>query len=111
VVGLFKSRRSPTTKEQPSAAPANAYRAVEIRGSQLTCAAAKDFKDQRFLLAASVPNIPLPYCDRKGECPCRYIHHADRRAGPRRAMEIGRPSPGMLPGRERRARRGRRADD
>jgi hypothetical protein len=75
------------------------------------CAAARALIAKRFL-SAEAPRLPLADCAEAGSCPCAYKHHADRRAQPRRAVELG----GLRRGRvvleqERRTLRGRRETD
>jgi hypothetical protein len=55
--------------------------------------------------------LPLRNCD-SDECECHYEHHEDRRAGPRRARELGVAIDGH-DGEEKRSRqkRGRRNSD
>jgi hypothetical protein len=64
------------------------YHCVEIIAGPGGCKAAVELKKQR-LLSADAPLLPLANCDTPAKCDCRYLHHDDRRAGPRRAEEIG----------------------
>ena len=101
--------RIPATSSRGSGAM-SPFHAVEICGGPLACAMAKGCAGHRYLSRESPPVLPLSQCDRPGQCSCRYRHHDDRRAGPRRANENGRPPMAWLKG-ERRERRGRRWDD
>ena len=64
------------------------YHAVSVVSGQNACAAAKQLKNVR-VLSAEAPRLPLANCDCPGTCQCTYRHHDDRRAGPRRAKELG----------------------
>jgi hypothetical protein len=65
------------------------YHCVEIIAGPGGCKAAVELKQQR-LLSAGAPLLPLATCDTPEKCECRYRHHDDRRAGPRRAAEVGK---------------------
>ncbi len=64
------------------------YHCVEVMAGPDGCGAAAKLKGVR-LLSADAPRLPLATCDMPGHCNCRYRHHDDRRAGPRRAPEKG----------------------
>jgi len=101
---LFKRKAQPAKK-----APAStAFHAVSIIPGEHACAASYRFTGQRFLSRHS-PKLPLPSCG-ASHCTCRFTHHQDRRAGPRRRSDIGLMS-GHYPGSERRRIGGRRATD
>ena len=87
------------------------FRAVEICADAGACTAARNCAGQRFLASGSVPRIPLLDCDHKSHCTCRYRHHEDRRAGPRRGVELGKPGSGAWIVADRRLAGGRRAGD
>jgi hypothetical protein len=103
--GLFKTKPVSTPKSAP---PANPYHAVSLLPGEHACAAAYRFTGQRFL-SKHAPKLPLPTCD-AFHCTCRFKHHKDRRAGPRRRSDIGLMS-GNWPGNERRNTGGRRTTD
>ncbi|NJD30371.1 MAG: hypothetical protein FIB04_00585 [Gammaproteobacteria bacterium] len=85
------------------------YHAVEIIAGSPGCPAALALKGVR-LLSADAPRLPLATCDRPQDCACRYLHHDDRRAGPRRSLEKGSlPRPWAMT--NRRKVRGRRETD
>jgi len=86
------------------------WHAVEIVCLSNECAGAAACRGKRFL-SADTPRLPLPACDRAQSCGCRYKHHADRRAGPRRAGEAGRAPRVGVPSVDQRVQRGRRATD
>jgi hypothetical protein len=86
----------------------NPYHAVSILPGSDACAAAHRFSGQRFL-SRQAPRLPLPSCD-ANTCGCRFKHHRDRRAGPRRNSDVGMVT-SSYQGRERRGPRGRRASD
>jgi hypothetical protein len=84
------------------------FHAVSVIPGEGACEAAYRFAGQRFL-SKHPPPLPLPACD-AARCTCRFKHHKDRRAGPRRRSDIGVVSaPWSSP--ERRRVRGRRVDD
>ncbi len=65
-----------TRKE--AARPANPFAAVSIRPCNHPCQAVLQMNHVRYL-AVRAPRLPVAGCER-GECDCRYIRHADRRA-------------------------------
>lgn len=90
-------------------APRLRYHAVTIVPGPTACELVKSLGDVR-LLSLEAPRLPLAGCDRSDQCDCRFQHHADRRAGPRRAVD--REQPGKpAPTRERRLGQGRRETD
>lgn len=68
------SRPSP-----PFADGSERFHAVSIRFGANPCSKAKRLHAQRFLSEAA-PRLPMDGCD-AANCDCRFIHHADRRAG------------------------------
>ena len=87
--------------------PLTPYRAVSVRAGYVSCEAAKQFGNKRFL-ANKAPRLPLPECTCE-TCNCSYVHHADRRRGFDRRKELGEaPVAGTL---ERRISPGRRSTD
>ena len=87
------------------------FHAVTVTARDGACPQARALKDVR-LLSADAPRLPMHDCDRPDRCECRFQHHEDRRAGPRR--ETGHAAAGVrLPPEtgERRKLRGRRATD
>jgi len=101
---LFRSK----AVQPQRARAANPWHAVSIIPGEHACAAAYRFAGQRFL-ASQAPRLPLPTCD-VAYCTCRFKHHNDRRAGPRRHSDMGAISPHYA-GEERRRTRGRRSTD
>jgi hypothetical protein len=87
----------------------NPYHAVSIQSHLNLCGTARKYQGQRFL-AADAPKLPLAGC-RAATCTCRYVHHDDRREGPRRASDLTRLTNGFWGGSERRDARGRRIND
>jgi hypothetical protein len=102
---LLGLKKQPPPKPRPTH---STFHAVSIIPGDTACAAAYRFTGQRFL-SAHAPRLPLPTCDVM-PCTCRYKHHKDRRAGPRRRDEVGIMT-APYNGAERRRSRGRRADD
>ena len=87
----------------------NPYHAVSILAGARACSEALKCADARFLSAHVPPPLPLPDCDSE-RCTCRYKHHDDRRAGPRREDASDRGLQRWR-GAERRRLPGRRASD
>lgn len=103
---LFKPKKvTPSVRPTRSADP---YHAVSVIPGKGACPAAFRFAGTRFL-SANAPRLPLPSCDHE-YCECRFRHHRDRRAGPRRRSDQGMMT-GLWNGPERRRVLGRRADD
>lgn len=92
----------------PKARTDTTYHAVSIVLGAHPCATVRHFAGRRFL-SRQAPPLPLPTCD-ADRCECRFRHHKDRRAGPRRRSDNGL-APGAYAGAERRLARGRRKDD
>lgn len=106
-------RRKPLAVPDPAlattASRTNRYQSVAVVACRGACAAAADLQGLRFL-ARQAPRLPLPDCDRPGNCACRFEKHADRRAVAQRSPynNSGIVSYG---GAERRRLRGRRGSD
>jgi hypothetical protein len=93
----------------PAATPKLRYHCVSVVAGIDACAAARALAGAR-LLSAEAPRLPLAGCTMPDACRCTYVHHDDRRAGPRRASERGGlADPWSLT--ERRREGGRRATD
>jgi hypothetical protein len=60
------------------------FHAVTVVAGANACAQAKALKDIR-LLSPEAPRLPIVGCTNPEGCTCRYQHHDDRRAGPRRS--------------------------
>jgi len=85
------------------------WHAVSVVADGSACEDARMLQDVRFL-SMEAPRLPLYACAKPGQCRCRYRHHADRRSGPRRAVENFRP-PKAWRGEDKRVSRGRRESD
>jgi hypothetical protein len=72
-------------------AASHPFHAVSIMPDQQGCAAVESIKLRRFL-SDEAPGLPLWDCG-ASDCGCKYVHHADRRAGARdrRAQLIDAP--------------------
>ena len=86
------------------------WHAVSVTTGQTCCESARGLIGRRFL-AARAPRLPLPECTLAEACACKYKHHEDRRAAPRRKEEKS-----GLPGKnhhgpERRTVQSRREED
>jgi len=84
------------------------WHAVAVKAGTGACPAVVAGRNHRWL-SREAPRLPLPGCTRPEGCNCTYEHHADRRAGGRRADEIDafrRPATVLI---ERRTRKDRRA--
>ncbi len=86
--------------------PQNFHAVSVIARNTIKCAAVAMIEKKTFL-SADAPRLPLEGCDSKPTCQCVYKHHEDRRMGPRRAFELGRPTRAFAP--DRRVRGDRRA--
>ena len=106
LAALFGAKKTP--EQRPAGSRTNPYHAVSILPGADSCAAAYRFSGQRFL-SRQAPRLPLPSCD-AATCGCRFKHHKDRRAGPRRSSDVGMTMAGYS-GNERRQSRGRRSTD
>jgi hypothetical protein len=106
LTGLFKSPDPPPVRR--ALTPQHPYHAVSIISGPHACEASRRFKGFRFL-SQQAPRLPLPTCT-SAQCDCRFRHHNDRRAGPRRRSDQGMMS-GLFDGSERRRTGGRRAED
>jgi hypothetical protein len=87
------------------------FHAVSIIAGPNACPQALALKGVRLLSAAEPPRLPLAGCARGADCQCRYQHHSDRRAGPRRSDGRLRTGRIWAPGDDRRQVRGRRDSD
>jgi hypothetical protein len=86
------------------------YHAVTVMAGADACAQAKALKDVR-LLSLEAPRLPIVGCTSPEGCKCRFQHHADRRAGPRRSgLRNVRTGPGTADANRRRLL-GRRDSD
>lgn len=112
-LSLFRSRSNVKAKVRGSTVRhhvvSNPYHAVSIQSPLNSCNAAREFEGQRFL-SSEAPPLPLKGC-RLATCTCRYAHHDDRRAGPRRASDVTRAQNQFFRGDERRRAGGRRITD
>jgi hypothetical protein len=94
VKGIFGRRdKSPATPVRAAQLEervriVNPFLAVSIKPGPRCCHAAASLAGIRFL-SKEAPRLPLPQCE-IAACECRYLHHDDRRSGPRRALEGGR---------------------
>jgi hypothetical protein len=60
------------------------FHAVSVVAGANACAQAKALKGIR-LLSPEAPRLPIVGCTNPAGCTCKYQHHDDRRAGPRRS--------------------------
>lgn len=117
MAGLFRFFRRNTIDTQAHERRAqrvtivNPFHAVSVVTSYdgKACAAAKSCEGVRFL-SAEAPQLPMKGCD-STTCGCRYQHHDDRRAGPRRRADVWAGTGPMWSGQEQRRSRGRRSTD
>ena len=86
------------------------FHAVSVIANAQGCAAAQALKNVR-MLSADAPRLPLATCDHPDTCDCKFQHHDDRRAGPRRATETRKSASRQFVKHDRRDRRGRRESD
>jgi hypothetical protein len=110
---LWRSGAQPQAKPQSAKkrpqAPRPKWYSVSVLPGKRCCQAVKAIARKR-VLSAEAPRLPLPGCDLR-TCECRYQHHTDRRATPRRGVDR-EALPRQYEGAERRAsRRDRRRPD
>jgi hypothetical protein len=105
---LREKRSAQDSKVLPARSAVSPFHSVSIIPGRGACVRANQCSGTRYL-SRQAPRLPLPACD-AAECNCRFKHHNDRRAGPRRRTDIGF-MPGTFNGAERRQARGRRAED
>ncbi len=84
------------------------FHAVTVLAGADACPQAQSVRNLR-LLSAEAPRLPMVGCDRPDRCKCRFKHHDDRRAGPRRRVD--RPIDPRAATTERRTVLGRRTTD
>jgi hypothetical protein len=95
----FGARSELATKsERPSKSP---WYAVSVVPGSRCCTAVKGQIRKRWL-STEAPRLPVPKCDIR-TCDCRYQHHTDRRAAPRRRVDRD-ALPRNFDGQERRTR-------
>ena len=68
-------------KPQP---PRRRFHAISIVAGPSPCAQVKALTGTR-LLSLEAPRLPLVGCTNPDGCRCKFQHHDDRRAGPRRS--------------------------
>lgn len=91
--------------------PPAKWHAVTVVLQTSSCAAAALCRHKKFL-SREAPRLPMSGCDQPDDCPCTFRHFDDRRAGVRRASDVGIGGPTRGPkGEQRRSSRGRRARD
>jgi len=88
-------------------APTKAYRAVSIGPKGQGCSAVEEISGKRFL-SNDAPLLPLPECDNRDNCDCRYTHWDDRRQEEDRRSPVGGMSARLGDGEERRSKTDRR---
>ena len=118
-ISIFDRARSVFARDEPAADKAprpvakkmtQAFHAVSIQTGRHCCQQASALAGQRFL-SREAPPLPLKNCS-SGNCTCRYQHHDDRRAGPRRARDMGVAVDGWIEADKRVDKdRGRRKSD
>jgi hypothetical protein len=86
------------------------YHAVSIVSDSTACAQAKALKGVR-LLSLSAPRLPIVGCTSPEGCHCKFQHHSDRRAGPRRSGLRTSPPGATSTSDNRRSSLGRRDSD
>lgn len=90
---LFGSRDTepkakPKARRKAQTSSPNSYHAVSVHFSRNNaCEAVAKLGDTR-LLASQAPTLPLPGCT-NSRCKCIFVHHRDRRSGPRRDADVG----------------------
>ena len=107
-----KPVRAPSPKKEIAKIPflkKSSWHAVSIAKGRQPCEAVKQFNGQRWL-SSKAPQLPVKGCDLK-LCDCRYRHHEDRRAKPRRETEPPGTSRGPKGENRRLSQKDRRKDE
>jgi hypothetical protein len=86
------------------------FHAVSIVPGANACAQVKALTDVR-LLSLEAPRLPIVGCANPDSCHCRFEHHEDRRAGPRRSALRASMQESLSTTGNRRRSRGRRDSD
>lgn len=85
IKSLFeRALHAKTPPKAPAQRSRGDFHAVEIVSDGLTCQAAQELAELRFLSREGPPALPLRSCDSPANCICRYRHHEDRRKDARR---------------------------
>jgi hypothetical protein len=84
ILGAVNPKRDAASRTPPK----QPWHAVSVVAGVHACSSALQCKGKRFL-AAEAPRLPLPDCGSPWRCKCTYRHHGDRRAGSRRAADLG----------------------
>jgi hypothetical protein len=77
-----KKAAQPVAKKVPQT-----FHAVTIQTGRNCCQEARALQGHRFV-SREAPALPLKNCS-SDDCQCHYQHYDDRRAGPRRARDMG----------------------
>jgi hypothetical protein len=94
-------------KPQP---PRRRFHAISIVAGPNPCAQVKALEGTR-LLSLEAPRLPIVGCTNPGGCRCKFQHHEDRRAGPRRSGLRSSTQAVWSTGDNRRRSNGRRDSD
>lgn len=86
------------------------FHAISIVAGPGACAQAKALTGVR-LLSVEAPRLPIVGCTNPDGCRCRFQHHEDRRAGPRRSASRKSMLAAVSTGNNRRRSLGRRDVD
>ena len=85
--GLFVREEPKPTSTKATPKPVTKYHAVSIEPGRNCCHSARMLRGKMYL-SSEAPALPLKNCV-NDQCTCRYAHHEDRRAGLRRASDMG----------------------
>ena len=103
--------REAEAKPAPAKKVPQNFHAVSIVTGSKACAAARALEEgSKRHLSRQAPVLPLKNCD-CAHCECRYVHHEDRRKGPRRTRDFGVSIAGYDGPDNRKVKRGRRKAD
>ena len=75
-------KKATEKKHHPATPTHGKYHCVTVHGNSKVCAGIQELQGKS-LLPHETPTLPLAKCDMQ-PCKCHYIHHEDRRLGPRR---------------------------
>jgi hypothetical protein len=112
--GLFgreAEAKAAAAKPVPARKVPQNFHAVSIVAGSRACAEARALEEgQKRYLSRQAPVLPLKNCN-CATCECRYVHHEDRRKGPRRTRDFGVSIAGYEGPENRKVKRGRRKSD
>ncbi|HSN70866.1 MAG TPA: hypothetical protein VLT59_05125 [Steroidobacteraceae bacterium] len=111
VSSLLRKPEPSPAKADPKPAPKPQFAAVSIKPGRPACEAARAAQERR-ILSARVPKLPLTECTMAADCKCAFVKHPDRRdLDDRRMFGWDGTTQDWYGENNRRKSRGRRTDD